>query len=188
MTLCKREYRPPRFPGGGGNNGGATRRITPAKVWIVGLREAELPEAERDRMARGEARARAMIRGHHQSTSHFWWPRRPAFASVLRPGDWVISALRRDDQSIVVSPPGQFLFLDSYPRAPGKRRYVFHLEVPREDAAIPWSQFRRAARRNASLALTPRPRTRAIRNLAAADALLRLWTSSGRPSKALRAN
>src|SRR5205823_6997290 len=116
LALCKREYRPPRFPSGeSATTGRSVPRILPAKLWIVGLSECEIPEAEQERLAQGEQRARAMIRGHDQSdTSYFWWPRKPAFALVLRPGDWIISATRYNDETIVVSPPGQFLFLDSY--------------------------------------------------------------------------
>src|SRR5688572_33241277 len=117
-----------------------------------------------------------MVRGHQQSiTSDFWWSKKPAFASALRPGDWVICATRHIDRSVRVSSPGQFLFLDSYPRGRGKHRYVFHLEVPRQDHTVAWAQFRRAAQRIASLRLTKRPRTRAIPDLATADALLRFW-------------
>ena len=187
LAMCKREYRPPRFPNGGGHGRRSKPRQTAAKLWIVGLGEAEIPEGEQERLAKGEKRAKAMTRGRVLSeTSFFWWSRRPAFASVLRPGDWVICATRSGDGTIVVSPPGQFLFLDSYPRGRGKQRYVFHLEVPRRGGGIAWSQFRRAAQRLTRHRFTRRPRTRAIRDVSAADALLRLWTTSGRPSTILR--
>jgi hypothetical protein len=40
-------------------------------------------------------------------------------------------ATRYDDGRMVVSPPGQLLFLDSYPRGRGKRRYVSRSAAPR---------------------------------------------------------
>jgi hypothetical protein len=187
LALCKREYNPPRFPDGAApRTREARRRVLPAKLWIVGLGEGEIPEAEKARFAQGEERAKAMIRRRQQShNSCFWWSKRPAFASVLRPGDWVICATRNTDGTVDVSQPGQFLFLHSYPRGRGKRRYVFHLEVPRRERTVTWTQFRRAAQKVGSLRLTKWPRTRAIPSLATADAILRLWTSAGQPSKLL---
>lgn len=189
LALCKREYRPPRFLNGAAPRArGTRRRILPAKLWIVGLGEGEIPESEEERFGQGEQRAKAMIRRHQQQSepSHFWWSRKPAFASVLRPGDWVICATRGADSRIDVSPPGRFLFLDTYPRGRGNHRYVFHLEVPRQAHAVTWAQFRRAAQKVGSLRLTKRPRTRAISDVVTADALLKLWTVAGRPSKQLR--
>jgi len=188
LALCKREYRPPRFANGvAPRTRGARRRVLPAKLWIIGLGEGEIPESEEERLAQGEQRAKAMIRMRQQSdTSYFWWPTKPAFASVLRPGDWVIRATRDADGRVDVSPPGQFLLLDSYSRGRGKHRYVFHLQVPRQDHTVTWTQFQRAAKKVGSLRLMKRPRTRAIPEAATADALLRLWTVAGRPSKLLR--
>lgn len=187
LALCKREYKPPRFPNGDPANGRGGSRIAAAKVWIVGLSEAEIPETEQERFAEGEARARALARRRgHSNISSFWWSYKPAFAAVLRPGDWVICATRQTDGSIAVSPPGQFLFLDIYRRGQGKHRHVFHLEVSPHDGAVSWSHFRRAAQSVCSLSLTRRPRTRAVREVLAADALLGLWTPSGRPSKMLQ--
>jgi hypothetical protein len=186
LALCKRKYRPPRFPNNAGPREPGTRH-PPAKLWIVGLGEGEIPESEEPRFGQGERRAKAMIRRPRQSEhSSFWWSYKPAFASVLGAGDWVICATRDTDGRINVSPPGQFLFLDAYSRGRGKHRYVFHLEVPRQGHAVTWAQFRRAARKVASLPLTNRPRTRPISDVASADALLRLWTLGGRPSKLLR--
>lgn len=190
LALCKREYRPPRFAAAGGRRARrAGQRISPAKLWIVRLAEGEIPEGEHARLAQGEKRARAMIRRHDNSeTSYFWWSRQPAFASALRPGDWIICATRDNGGSTLVSPPGQFLFLDSYARGRAQRRYVFHIEVPLQDDTVPWSQFRRAVQKHGSLRLTRSPRTRAIRSIHAADAILRLWTASGRRSRRLRRN
>jgi hypothetical protein len=188
LALCKREYRPPRFPNNSGQRPrGAGRRARPAKLWIIGLHEGKIPESEKKRLAQGEQRAKVMIRRRQRSEpSHFWWSTKPAFAAVLRPGDWIICATRDVNGRIDVSPPGQFLFLDTYPRGHGRHRYVFHLEVPRQGQAVTWAQFRRAARKVALLRLTNRPRTRSVFDLASADALLRLWTARGRPSKMLR--
>ncbi len=188
LALCKREYRPPRFANSNGPHPrGAGRRARSAKLWIVGLGEGEIPESEKKRLAQGEQRAKAMIRRRQQSEpSHFWWSTKPAFASILRPGDWVIRAIRNTNGPIDVSPPGQFLFLDTYPRGRGKHRHVFHLEGPRQGHVVPWAQFRRVARKVASLRLTNRPRTRSVSDVASADALLRLWTARGRPSMILR--
>lgn len=188
LALCKREYRPPRVPkAAGAPSPKGRQRQRPAHVWIMNLRRADLPEHEQERAAELDAQVKRLIKaGRNSDTDYVWWPSRPAFADLLRPGDWIVQAIRHEDGRVRVSPPGQFLKLNSYARGKGKRRYLFHLEVPRRIVTVPWHSFRRAVGRESGLALTTKPRTRPIREHAAADAILRLWTSTGYPSGALR--
>lgn len=108
------------------------------------------------------------------TTADFHWSHKPRMADALEMGDWIIQILKRGDRNYV-HPPGQLLLIDSYRRGAGRTRWVFRLEVPKRGQVMPWAKFQRAAR-------LKKPRTQPIDDLQAADALLGLWTSSGRLS------
>jgi hypothetical protein len=89
------------------------------------------------------------------------------------------------DMTITVYPPGRLLFIDTYVRdlESGKKRYAFHLEVPKHGKTMRWEDFRRAAKSILKTDKFTAPRTRPIRDVQEADRLLALWTPGGKPSR-----
>jgi hypothetical protein len=186
LRECKRCYRPPRFSGQPLKEHGLRQRATHAKLWLVNLVESSIPEAEMTRFERGEAKAGKLLRDEMRSRlDSFHWPSQPKMATEMEKGDWIIQVVTYRDKKIVVDSPGQLLCIDNYvrDRTSGKRRWVFHLELPGRGQTMAWSEFRRKARRILRTDQLAKPRTKAIRDIAAADGLLRLWTTAGRVSR-----
>jgi hypothetical protein len=190
LAECKRLYRPPRFNGQRANGTEREQRAKHAKLWMVNLRDyAFLPESESERYEQGEDQAASLMREEVRSEmDSFHWSSKPKMANELEFGDWVIQAVTRRDKTTAVYPPGQLLLVDNYVRnaESGKKRYVFHLEVPKHGETMTWAAFCRAARslmRSDNLAT---PRTRPIRDVQVADGLLGLWTPGGRIARRRR--
>ncbi len=186
LERCKRIYRPPRRPGKRGKDEPAQPRADHAKLWIVNLREATVPEAEVARYELGEEKAKKLVKDQSASkTQHFHWDWKPKMADELDLGDWILQVTTYHDSSVIVSAPGQVLLTDHYirDRASGKERCVFHLEVPRRSETMTWSRFCRATKAMLGLDSSSRPRTRPIRDAQIADDLLGLWTMSGKVSR-----
>jgi hypothetical protein len=186
LEECKRLYRLPRF---GGTKAGARRngqRAVHAKLWMVNLTEATIPEAEVERFEVGEAKARGLVKDNERSRlDSFHWACKPRMAGELVMSDWVIQVMTWKDKSVTVHAPGQLLHIDHYVRDSdsGKERWVFHLEVPRRGESLTWAEFRRAAKKLLGPKGVEAPRTRPVRDVTVADGLLGLWTPGGRVSR-----
>jgi len=186
LEECKLLYRPPRFAVPSPEQSGRPQRATHAKLWIVNLREATLPESEIERFELGEATAGKLVKDESRSRmDSFHWPYKPRMAGELELGDWIIQTMTYEDKSIAVYAPGQLLHIDNYVRNSdsGKERWVFHLEVPRSGETLTWAEFRRAAKPMLGSNGVKMPRTRPVRDVAIADGLLGLWTPGGRVSR-----
>jgi hypothetical protein len=186
LRKCKGIYRPPRFNNQRTNGTNRQQRATHVKLWLVNLREYSVPEAEIERYEQGEAKARKLLKDENRSTADsFHWSQKPKMASELELGDWIVQAMTYHDKTTVVFPPGRLLFIDSYVRgAKGrKERWVFHLEVTKRRETMTWKQFRRATKSLPALSTFSAPRTRPIREVEIADAILGLWTEGGRISR-----
>jgi hypothetical protein len=186
LKECKLLYRPPRFGGAKTGAKSKVQRAAHAKLWMVNLTEATLPEDEVERFEVGEVTARSLVKDNERSrVDSFHWSSKPRMAEELEIGDRIIQYMTWKDRSVTVQAPGQLLHVDHYVRnsASGKERWVFHLEVPRRGESLSWADFRRAAK----LLLNPQgiaaPRTRAVRDVAIADGLLSFWTPGGRVSQ-----
>jgi len=184
LNQCKSIYKPPRLDGQRAGSKSGQHRATHAKLWLVNLVEATVPEAESERYEQGEAIAETLVKDQGRSTTtSFHWPKKPKMAGELELGDWMIQIVRNKDKSVLVYAPGQLLFVDHYVRDSehGKERWVFHLEVPKSGETMTWKMFRRATK---SLADEPlKPRTKPIRDVQVADEVLALWTPGGRVSR-----
>ena len=184
LEQCKRHYRPPHFDGKG-PAGKRQHRVEHAKLWIVNLREFSIPEPELLQYERGAVKARKLIKDAARSKAESSsWPYRPKMTDELERGDWIIHVVKHRDDTVLVHPPGQLLSVGSYirDRKLQKERYVFHVEIPKRGEALSWRRFSATAKR-AFGAETLSRRTRAVRDQAGADALLRLWTPAGRVSR-----
>ena len=180
LEQCKRLYQRPRFSGSTKIQARGTKRLRHAKLWLVNLETYDIPESEEERCEASARKAERLIRDkQHSMLENFHWPSKPKMADELEFGDWVIQAIRDGSQRISVYPPGRFLNMDSWDRGKGKKRFVFHLEVPRWGQRIPWSKFKRFLKSILKRALAM-PRTMAVRDINAADRLLGLWSESGR--------
>jgi phospholipase D-like protein len=187
LERSKRFYRPPRFTGGRAKGSRKQHRARHAKVWLVSLYDrVSIPESELERYERGEAKAEKLVRDRvHSRTDSFHWPHEPRMAAELEFGDWIIQVVTHKDKGAHVYAPAQLLYVDNYPRSKGsgKKRWVFHLEVPKRGEAMTWGQFGRRTRGISRSIGSASPRTRPIRDDRVADGLLRLWTMGGRVSR-----
>ena len=183
LEKCKSIYRPPRFTGQRAGSKHSQHRTTHAKLWLVNLVEASIPDAELERHEQGEAKAEKLVKDQaRSSTTNFHWSYKPKMASELEFGDWIIQIVAYEDKSVLVYAPGQLLVVDHYVRDSerGKERWVFHLEVPKRGETMTWKKFRRAAK---SFPAPTKPRTKPIRDIQIADEVLGLWTHGGRVSR-----
>src|SRR5262245_39531101 len=178
LEKCKSIYRPPRLNGQRTGTKDREQRATHAKLWLVNLVEASVPESEVERYEQGEVKSEKLLKDQGRSTTtSFHWPYKPKMASELELGDWIIQIVTYKDKSIFVYPAGQLLFVDHYVRVPerGKERWVFHLEVPRRGETMTWKEFGRATKSFFG--------SGASRDVQVADGLLSLWTAGGRVSR-----
>jgi hypothetical protein len=183
LAQCKTAYRPPIIIRPARHRHPGARRVSHAKLWLVGLVQASIPDAEIANFENSERKAARLLK-HALPTKldTFHWPHKPAMAQELESGDWIIEIVKQDDGTVLVYPPAQFLLLDTYVRRPatGARRHVFHLEAPARGQTMSWSEFRRKIGPALGLSRDSHPRTRPIRDVVIADMALRLWTPSGR--------
>jgi len=186
LEKCKSIYRPPRFAGHRAGSKDGQRQATHAKLWLVNLAEATVPESELERYEKGEAKAEERVKDQmRSSTTSFHWPYKPRMADELDLGDWLIQVVTYKDKSILVYPPGQLLLPDHYVRDSerGKERWVFHIEVPKRGETMTWKEFARATKSCFGSGVSSTPRTKPIRDAQVADELFRLWTPGGRVSR-----
>jgi hypothetical protein len=184
LAKCKENYRPPKIEGEQSAGLKRQSRVPHAKLWIVNLVQSFVPDDELERYEKGEAKAARLIKNADRfETTSFHWSREPRIAKDLELGDWFIQVVKYKDQRTLVDPPGQFLSLDIYPRANGKKRWVFHLEVPKRGERMEWKALQKRARSALGGSASASPRTRPIRDIRAADSLLSLWTPAGRVSR-----
>lgn len=184
LAKCKENYRPPRINGGQLDAPKKQSRVKHAKLWIVNLVESSIPDDELTRYEKGEVRAAKLIKDADRfETASFHWSREPRIAKDLEDGDWFIQVIKYKDRSTLVYPPGQFRSLDIYGRGNGKKRWVFHLEVPKRGESMEWNRFHTRAKSALGSSASMSPRTKPIRDIRAADFILSLWTPAGRLSR-----
>jgi hypothetical protein len=70
LEKCKEFYRPPKLSGKQTKVGRGQQRTTHAKLWIVKVNEAALPESEQDRYEQGEAEARKLLTDQVRTETH----------------------------------------------------------------------------------------------------------------------
>jgi hypothetical protein len=185
LEHCKQLYKPPRF-GKGKTKSSRQPRVAHAKLRMVNLVEASVPESEIERYEQGEEKAQKLLKDPNRSElSSFLWSYKPKMVDELETGDWIIQTMTYKDKTVLVFPPAQLRFIDHYVRnaESGKERYVFHLEKPKGGQALTWKDFQRIAKPVLSSLGISKPRTRPIRDVEAADAILRIWTPRGRKAK-----
>lgn len=188
LAQCKQQYKSPRIAKGSKLPKSASwLRTEHAKLWIVSLITGEIPEGEQAEFDKGERKAKKLLRNaDHSQITDFHWPRKPKMADEFKLGDWVIQIIK-DGNRIYVQPPAQYLYQHHFRRGKNKHneRWVFYFEDDIRGQEMSWSTFKRNYKRIFGQDLN-RPKTKAIRDTMAADALLSLWTSTGRIAKRQR--
>lgn len=188
LKLCKRLYKPPRIIGEKTIGNPRQQRVKHAKLWIVCLVPASVPALEKKRYERGEIRAKKNIRDKDRSKiDSFHFSFEPKMAMELEKGDWIIQVIDYGKDGIEVFPPGMFLFIDNYVREKRKKRkrWVFHLEVPKRGETMTWKEFRRSYKKTFHVVAPLKPQRKPIREVKIADGLLGMWTPGGRVSLGL---
>lgn len=179
LAKCLAEYRPPKFSGGA-KGGARQKKPRRAKVRVIGgLQYASIPHEEEQRIARVVDRVREKLTFEKTDVDYSHYLRKMNFFSDLRVGDWLILCIR-DGSSFDVYPPAQYLGIESYARGNGKRRYLLLREAPKGAKPVTWSRLRKAAGGKVARLLGAKPRTRPIESDQDADALLSLWSDSGK--------
>lgn len=184
LKTCIAAYRRPRFKAAVERRNLATQAKRPIpKLWIIGgLRYAEVPERERPRAEAAITRAKRLRRRPTKTyVDQVHYPQRFAFMRRMRKGDWALNCIR-DGADVDVWPPEQLLSIESYPRGNGRRRWTMQFEAAKRAQSMRLTQFRRKTHDVLPWGEGVRVPTRAVYDAAVADAILRLWTDSGRLS------
>lgn len=184
LAECKSIYRPPRMAGRRDVKGKAATRVTHAKLWLVNLVCRALSDFVLELHERGEETARTMISDSDRSEiQSFNWRGNCRIGDSIELGDWIITATKYEDGSVLVSPPAQFLYKTADVDPEGKRYTVFFSEGPKRGSELSWSQFKRAAKPFLGPRHLLRPKTMPVPKIEIADGLLGIWTAGGRISK-----
>lgn len=185
LEECQKLYRPPRTAGGNITKSTSyQKRASHAKLWIVSLQVASIPNKELDKYESSEKVAVKRINPETSVLENFHWAFRPKMTDELESGDLIIQCVLQEDKSVLVYSPSRLILIDHYIRneATRKERYVFHLEVSKGSQVMDWVRFRKELNAITYKNLK-KPRTMAIRDTTQADELLRLWTPKGRKAR-----
>jgi hypothetical protein len=190
LKACIAEYRPPRFkaaversrPGGK-----RSRRIVEAKLWFLGgLVRLDLSEVARKSIERLERRAQKQLKQPEQTEVD--WIRyggKPKFLRQIRKGDWIVDCMKNGNGR-KVGPRAQVLSHDEWVSPRGTHYAMLMLESPSNGESMVLSDFRRRAKSVEPNLDHPNPRTRPIVDNDRADAILRMWTATGKIAKVRR--
>ena len=185
---CIKAYRPPKFKAAADGTETSPmkgRRAVEASLWFIGgLNYINPPEAEKRQIKSAEQRAKKELK-RAEGTSLSWirYVTRPKFMDDIRIGDWVVQCVQNEDKTREISAPEQVLSEENYRRADKKNVHLLMLESSDAAEVIPLSNFRLRIRRDVAILDKDKPRTRPIVDTAQADAILALWTPTGRVSK-----
>lgn len=189
LDECIAAYKPPTFKAAAKPRsvGNKQRRHVEAKLWFIGgITALYLSEKESEPIEAVEERAEAKLK-HPDATIVDWvrYATPPQFFRSIRVGDWVVICMKDGSRRDVYA-PAQVLGTEHYKSSRGKHYTMLLLEAPNKSEPMSLSQFRRKVRARVPKLGSPNPRSRPIIEQDAADAILRLWTPSGRVSTAKR--
>jgi hypothetical protein len=189
LKICLDAYRPPSFPPNDVFQSARRRRVVEAKLWFIsGLRYYDVPAIEKksaEELQRQAAKKLQKKQGTSVDFNHY--PTRPGYFSQIRVGDWIVNCISDNNAIRFVHAPQQVLGQESYTRAHGRKRYLLLSEAPDSGETIALTQFRRSIRRVAPELDRERARTTPIQSAEIADAILSLWTPTGRVAKRRKA-
>jgi hypothetical protein len=136
LEKCKQFYKPPRR-----GPGASTRKDSPGRLWLVGMRKIDFPEDERKQWEVGEAEAEQQRRDEYvveplrfTGTSRF-------FREVKR-GDLIIQVWRKGGRKMVY-PHARVLATRKTTSRRGAKVVYVYVETPEEPTVIGWTEFKR---------------------------------------------
>jgi hypothetical protein len=180
LEQCIKEYQPPWFTAARGGQIGK-RGDQCAKVWFVsGLTfRIALPEADQLAISELEKEASNEITAERHTVSWIRFSRKPRYFDSIQKHNWVVGCVREGKRRSVGC-PSQVLSKRTYKTSRGTVFHMLMLSVPNGAQSMTFSEFRKRVVDIAPELGGTRPRTRAIGDRASGDALLRLWTQTGR--------
>jgi hypothetical protein len=187
LKECLKSYRPPTFKASRESTAAASRRRAPddsVKLWFVGgLRYIEFSEKEKPLVERAERNVRknlALNASHVETTRYFG---RPKLLRKMRRGQWIVQCVRDDSGRREVTAPAQILDIQTIrPEGERVRSLLLH-EAPDGGQSFTLGAFRRRICTRLPFLNKEKPQTRPIPQQDDADAVLRLWTTTGRIRK-----
>lgn len=190
LEKCVEEYRRPQFkpaierrrPRSKGS-----RRVVEAKLWFIGgLVILNLSDDARESIERLEHRYEKQLKRPEQTeVSWIRFGGKPKFLQYIRTSDWIIDCMK-DGRARYVGEPKRVLRMEEWVSPRGARYMMLMLEKPRDGESFLLSQFRKRTAAIQPELNRPNPRTKAIEDNDRADAILRLWTATGKIAKPRR--
>ena len=188
LKKCIAEYRPPHFKPAierARPRAKSSRRIKQAKLWFIGgLVVLNLSDDAERSIKRVERRVHKRSK-QPERTEVSWirYGRMPKFLNHIRVGDWVVDCMK-DGNARYVGPPAQVLGQEEWISPLGKCYTMMMLEQPINGESMILSNFRKRVNSIEPSLNHQSPRTKPILDNACADAILRMWTASGKSRKA----
>lgn len=186
LKKCLAEYSPPRFAGPGGRRRGGQRKTVAPKLWFLsGIVYGEFSQKEREKIDQLRREVAKAKRVSVEAVSWIRYLNKERFFKRLRSGEcWVLRCVRDPNSGKKwVQAPARLLDVTSFVRARSKRSWLLFLENPPRAESMPLRSFRSRIRKVVPALDRDKPRTQAIVDEEQADAILRLWTHSGKISR-----
>jgi hypothetical protein len=187
LKKCLAAYKPPKFNSSKvlKRNNKSQKRVVSAKLWFVGgLVRYDVPEKEKEKVERIESQAEnRLTKSNGTSVESTHYHSKTRYLENIRVGDWVVECVAEPNKKRFVSAPSQVIGLESYPRGQGKKRYLLLREESNKAQEMPLERFQSLIGKIAPSLASERLRTSAITSTEVADAILSIWTPSGRIAK-----
>jgi hypothetical protein len=181
LELCEREYKPPTFPAH--RSEAAVQHDGRSLLWfITGLRLLDLNDEDEALMQRTVAKLESKLsRPNRSEVSWIRYARKPKFYDRIKPGAIVIRSLAANGKKLVY-PPAQVISKRTWVSAKNRRYVMIFLGSVQDEDPLPMSSFLRRALGTGPFSSKTRP----VTNPSQAEALMRLWTTSGQARKGRR--
>lgn len=180
LKKCLKEYRPPWFVAARGGQPQAMNKSKISKVWFLGgLKEIDIAVADEPKVEKIEKDVGAALDGKHEVT-FVRYRNRPSWFGSIRQGNWVVCCMRSASGRRHIDSPCQVLRKRKYRSSRGVVYHLLMLSHPIDGDETSLTRFQPLVRRIVPALAAKNPRTQAIAEPDAADALLRLWTPNGK--------
>jgi hypothetical protein len=169
IRLCKRIYKPPKFPPG----------PPPAhsRLWVVGVRPVDLPEQEERLFETEEKKVSKKLKDVKKfEVAWIRWIGKSRFVECAREGDQVVQ-IGEEGKNVKVYPPERIVGIrryKSFNRWKRPRTFTF-LEEPKRPRLLRWTDFKKEVTKAGLSRILPYS-TREIRSQEVKNAILGLWS------------
>ena len=182
LSECKRAYKLSHVASKRSSTSEHDRRVSLEELWLVNLIHDLIPKKEEELYNRSVNKAQEKLKDYRKTkVDTIRWTGQSKIVKKIKMGDRLIQCIKHKDGRVFVYPPARLILIDHY-TVEHKDRYLFHLESPKRGQPMAWSEFRKVLGSLLGRQIS-RPRHTLVRDPEQADALLRLWTPSGRISR-----